>query len=125
VDNNHGPEPIQRERRRRQARVLSAPGLTVGSAGDTVCHMKAISLRELHEKTGHWVRRARHYGEILVTDRGEAVARLTPEAPRQEVPYFARRVLSPAFRKLAASGRLSGGTDSTAAISEDREERGA
>jgi prevent-host-death family protein len=87
--------------------------------------MKAISIRELHEKTGQWVRRVRQHGEILVTDRGEAVARLTPEGPRKAVPYFARRVLSPAFRKLAASGRLSGGMDSTATISEDREDRGA
>jgi antitoxin (DNA-binding transcriptional repressor) of toxin-antitoxin stability system len=86
--------------------------------------MKTISIRELHEKTGQWVRLARRHGEIVVTDRGEAVARLTPEMPRQEVPYFARRVLSPAFRKLAASGKLSLGTDSTTAISEEREDRG-
>ena len=87
--------------------------------------MKAISIRELHEKTGQWGRRVRQHGEILVTDHGEPVARLTPEVPRQDVPYFARRALSPAFRKLAASGRLSRGTDSTAAISADREDRGA
>jgi len=87
--------------------------------------MKIISIRELHEKTGQWVRLARRHGEILVTDRGAAVARLSPESPRMEVPYFARRVLLPAFRRMAASGRPSSGTDSTAAISEDRNDRAA
>jgi antitoxin (DNA-binding transcriptional repressor) of toxin-antitoxin stability system len=48
--------------------------------------MKTISIRDLHEKTGQWVRLIRRHGEILVTDRGEAVARLSPEAPRKEVP---------------------------------------
>jgi antitoxin (DNA-binding transcriptional repressor) of toxin-antitoxin stability system len=86
--------------------------------------MKSISIRELHERTGQWVRGVRRHGEVLVTDRGKAVARLSPEAPRDEVPYFARRVWSPAFQKLAASGKLARGTDSTAAISADREGRG-
>jgi len=85
--------------------------------------MKTISIRELHERTGHWVRLVRRHGEIMVTNRGEAVARLTPEAPRQETPYFARRISSPAFRRLAASGKLARGTNSTAAIFEDREDR--
>ncbi len=97
----------------------------MASTCDTVCHMKTISIRELHAKTGHWVRRVRQHGEILVTDRGAAVARISPEEPRSEVPYFARRVWSRAFRRLAGSGRLSRGTDSTTALSEDREDRGA
>lgn len=106
-------------------RAPYGPGLTVGSTCDTVCHMKTVSIRELHEKTGEWVRRVRRDGEIVVTDRGQAVARLAPEEPRTEVPYFARRVLSPAFRKLSASGQPARGTDSTAAISEEREDRSA
>jgi antitoxin (DNA-binding transcriptional repressor) of toxin-antitoxin stability system len=85
--------------------------------------MKTISIRELHENTGQWVRLAHRHGAIVVTDRGEIVARITPEMPRQEIPYFARRVLSPAFRKLAASGKLSLGTDSATGISEEREDR--
>jgi two-component system sensor histidine kinase SenX3 len=32
--------------------------------------MKTISIRELHAKTGGWVRQAVHYGEIAVTDHG-------------------------------------------------------
>ncbi len=84
--------------------------------------MKTISIRQLHEKTGEWVRLVRRHGEIVVTDRGEAVARLTPETAEPERPYFARRVLLPAFRKLAMTGKLSRGTDSTVGISEDRNE---
>ena len=84
--------------------------------------MKTISIRQLHEKTGRWIRLARRHGEIVVTDRGEAIARITPETPRLERPYFARRVLLPDFRKLRATGKLSRGTDSTVGISEDRNE---
>jgi len=84
--------------------------------------MKTISIRQLHEKTGQWVRLVRRHGEIVVTDRGEAVARITPESAALERPYFARRALLPAFRKLALTGKLSGGTDSTVGISEDRNE---
>jgi antitoxin (DNA-binding transcriptional repressor) of toxin-antitoxin stability system len=84
--------------------------------------MKTISIRQLHEKTGQWVRLVRRHGQIVVTDRGQAVARITPETPALERPYFARRVLLPAFRKLSLTGKLSRGTDSTLGISEDRNE---
>ena len=84
--------------------------------------MKTISIRQLHEKTGQWVRLAHRHGEIVVTDRGEVVARITPETTGPERPYFTRRVLLPAFRKLTSTGKLSRGTDSTVGISEDRNE---
>jgi antitoxin (DNA-binding transcriptional repressor) of toxin-antitoxin stability system len=83
--------------------------------------MKAISIRELHERTGEWVRKAAHFGEIHVTDRGQLVAKLIPQTAETKAPYFARREVTPAFRKLAASGRLRGGTDATQIISEDRD----
>ncbi len=41
-------------------------------------HMKTISIRELHLKTGQWVRRAASRGPIVVTDRGRRVAALQP-----------------------------------------------
>jgi prevent-host-death family protein len=85
--------------------------------------MKTISIRDLHAKTGHWVRKAAHHGEIQVTDNGEVVARIIPAVPRQEIPYFARRKDTPAFRRLQATGKLRGGTDSTIGLSEDREDR--
>ncbi|HOY56981.1 MAG TPA: type II toxin-antitoxin system prevent-host-death family antitoxin [Verrucomicrobiota bacterium] len=87
--------------------------------------MKTVSIRELHERTGEYVRQVARSGEIYVTDRGRTVARIVPEHHTPEVPYFARRKLTPAFRKLMEGGKLRGGTDSTQAISEEREERGA
>lgn len=85
--------------------------------------MKRISIRELHANTGEWVRKAARHGAILVTDRGKGVARIVPEETEPEVPYFSRREILPAFRRLMATGRLRGGTDSTRAISEEREGR--
>jgi prevent-host-death family protein len=85
--------------------------------------MKTVTIRELHARTGEVVRAAAHHGEIRVTDRGLTIARIVPERPRHETPYFARRKLSPAFKRLDESGKTALGTDSTVAISEDRENR--
>ena len=85
--------------------------------------MKTVSIRELHAKTGKYVREVAESGEIYITDRGKTIAKIVPQQPESEVPYFARRKLSPAFRKLMESGKLRGGTDSTITISEDREDR--
>jgi antitoxin (DNA-binding transcriptional repressor) of toxin-antitoxin stability system len=41
-------------------------------------HMKTISIRELHLKTGQWVRHAASRGLVVVTDRGRRVAALQP-----------------------------------------------
>ena len=83
--------------------------------------MKTISIRELHERTGAWVREAARRGEIAVSDRGVTVARLVPQVREPEVPYFARPKRSPSFRALQASGRLKRGTDSTQLVSSDRD----
>jgi prevent-host-death family protein len=85
--------------------------------------MKTVTIRELHTKTGELVRDASRHGEIWVTDNGRVVARILPQAEPAEVPYFARRKLSPGFKKLDESGKTGRGTDSTVAISEDREDR--
>lgn len=80
--------------------------------------MKSVSIRELHEKTGEWVRLAEAHEEIVITDRGRPVASLTPyRRPAKRNRFSARKVL-PAYAKLR--GKLSGGTDSGALISEDR-----
>jgi prevent-host-death family protein len=42
--------------------------------------VKAISIKDLHEQTGHWLRRVRVDGEIVVTERGTPVARMVPRA---------------------------------------------
>ena len=85
--------------------------------------MKVITIRELHQHTGRWVRQASHFGEIRVSDNGRIIAKVLPEHPPELPPYFSRRTLSPAFRRLAAGGKFRGGTDSTASISVDREDR--
>jgi prevent-host-death family protein len=83
--------------------------------------MKTISIRELHEKTGEYVRGVADHGEICVTDRGKPVAKIVPQHELPSVPYFARRKLTSAFSKLIKSGKLRGGVDSTEIVSEDRD----
>jgi len=86
-----------------------------------MCHMKTISIRELHEKTGEYIRKAAKQGEILVTDRRKTIAKIVPQEETSPIPYFGRRVLNPAFRKLMKSGKLRGGTDATQIVSDDRD----
>jgi len=81
-------------------------------------HMKTITIRELHQATGRWVRRAA-VGEVHVTDRGRLIARIVPAKPLPTKPFFANPKFSRAF--LAQRMHLRGGTDSTQTISEDRE----
>jgi antitoxin (DNA-binding transcriptional repressor) of toxin-antitoxin stability system len=80
--------------------------------------MKTITIRELHERTGAWVRKAAQLGTITVTERGRPVARLEaiPE-PGRKNPFLGRKV-RPGYRKLM--GKLTGGTDSVVIVSEDR-----
>lgn len=81
--------------------------------------MKTVSIRELHTRTGHYVRRAATE-PISVTDRGRTVARLVPASEPTGVS-FANRRLRPGFRKLQAVPLT--GTDSGKLISEDRDGR--
>jgi prevent-host-death family protein len=85
--------------------------------------MKTITIRELHSRTGELVRAASRHGEIRVTDHGRVVAKILPAAEPAQVPYFARRKVSAAFKRLDQSGKTGRGTDSTIGISEDREDR--
>jgi prevent-host-death family protein len=85
--------------------------------------MMTVTIRELHARTGELVRQAARHGEIRVTDSGRIVAKILPEAEPAQVPYFARRKVSPAFKRLDESGKTGRGTDSTIAISEEREDR--
>jgi prevent-host-death family protein len=85
--------------------------------------MKTVTIRELHNRTGEVVREASRYGEIRVTDNGRIVASIVPKAEPPKVPYFARRRPTANFRKLDATGKTRRGTDSTVAISEDRDDR--
>ena len=91
----------------------------------TPCHMKTVSIRQLHARTGALVREPSHQGEIRVTDRGRVVAKIVPQTEPAQIPYFARRrYISARVKTLIQNGRLGrAGTDSTTAISEDREDR--
>jgi len=85
--------------------------------------MKTVTIRQLHNRTGALVRDASRHGEIRITDNGRAVARIVPLARSAQIPYFARRKPSPAFKKLDNSGKTGRGSDLTLTISEDREDR--
>ena len=80
--------------------------------------MKTITIRELHQATGKWVRSATA-GEVRVTERGRLVAKIVPARPTPAEPFFARRTLTRAFQ--AHRRFLRGGTDSTRIISEERD----
>ncbi|MDB6126362.1 MAG: Antitoxin [Verrucomicrobia bacterium] len=81
--------------------------------------MKTITIRQLHDETGRWVRKAAALGELAVTERGKIVAKLVPASPAPAAPYFSQRKLLPAFQ----AAKLSGGRDSTIGISAERDER--
>ena len=81
--------------------------------------MKTISIRELHERTGEWVRAAATHEQIVVTDSGKPVAVISPHLPPAKENKFKNRKLLPGFKKLM--GKMSGGTDSTQIVSEGRD----
>jgi antitoxin (DNA-binding transcriptional repressor) of toxin-antitoxin stability system len=86
--------------------------------------MKTISLRELHNNTGKWVRATKEVGEIEITDRGVPIARLGCPKPKPAMKNdWRNRTYVPGYLALLNSGKLTGGTDSTTIISEDRTSR--
>ncbi len=84
--------------------------------------MKTISVAELHEHTDEWVRQVSQLGEIVITDGGQAVAKIQPVAISTELGSFRNRRLLPEFAALAS--KPAAGTDVTELISEDRERPG-
>lgn len=83
--------------------------------------MKTISIKELHDQTGHWLRRVRVDGEIIVTERGTPVARMVlPARPAAGSP-FTRRKLLPGLAKLMQ--RPIGGPESAKVIASMRDGR--
>jgi antitoxin (DNA-binding transcriptional repressor) of toxin-antitoxin stability system len=84
--------------------------------------MKAISIRELHERTGAWVRKAVELGTITVTERGKPLVRLEAVSQTRPANPFRARRLRPGYARLR--GRLGRGTDSTTIVSDDRARRG-
>ncbi len=83
--------------------------------------MKAISVKELHDKTGAWLRRVRKEGEVVVTDRGTPVARMLPPARTAAGNPFTNRKLLRGVARLIE--RPIGGPDSAAIVSAMRDGR--
>ncbi|MBM4270148.1 MAG: type II toxin-antitoxin system prevent-host-death family antitoxin [Deltaproteobacteria bacterium] len=83
--------------------------------------MKTISIKELHDRTGHWLRRVRVDGEIVVTERGTPVARMIPPARPSAGNPFGRRRLLPGVAKLIQ--RPIRGPDSAEVIASMRDGR--
>jgi antitoxin (DNA-binding transcriptional repressor) of toxin-antitoxin stability system len=77
--------------------------------------VKTISIKQLHARTGHWVRAARTT-PVIVTDRGEKIATLQPHLeptrPAAVIDWAARKKWMPVSS-----------IDSTVFISEDRDGR--
>jgi antitoxin (DNA-binding transcriptional repressor) of toxin-antitoxin stability system len=80
--------------------------------------MKTISIRELHQATGRWVRQAKA-GEIYVTEHGKLIAKIVSALPLPAKPFFANPTFTRSF--LAQRKHLHGGTDATSAISQERD----
>ena len=84
-----------------------------------MCLMRKISIRELHDATGKWVREAARVDELVVTERGRPIATIIPyREPARGNPFRSRK-LRPGYAALL--GRLKGGTDSAVIVSEDRD----
>ena len=94
---------------------LGAEKLTGGLFVSHCAHMTSITIRELHMKTGQWVRVAsREQGGVLVLDRGRPAARLLP-VEEKAVVDFSRRKLVRGFDRLPLMS-----VDSAHLLEEDR-----
>lgn len=108
------------DRRRASSDPLRYPFTRSVSSG-TLTAMKTISIKELHDKTGHWLRRVKAEGEVVVTEGGSPVARmLPPVAPAAGNPFAKRKLLRGVARLIE---RPIEGADSAAIISGMREGR--
>ena len=85
----------------------------------TMSHMKEISIRELHRRTGRWVRAARIHGSILVRDRRTPVATLVPVEGEPRTNAF--KHWKPLKKFAKALDRPVGGTPVETIISHERE----
>jgi antitoxin (DNA-binding transcriptional repressor) of toxin-antitoxin stability system len=81
--------------------------------------MRTISIRELHQRTGAWVRKAVELGAITVTERGRPLVRLEAVSTSRPTNPFRSRRLRPGYARLR--GKLGKGTESTTIVSDDRE----
>jgi antitoxin (DNA-binding transcriptional repressor) of toxin-antitoxin stability system len=80
--------------------------------------MKEISIRELHRRTGAWVRNTHKYGSILIRDRNTPVAKLVPISGEPLENLFER--WKPVKKFAEALDRAVGGTPVEDIIGQDR-----
>jgi len=86
--------------------------------------MKTMTIEELDEKTGQWLREAARQEQVVVTDHGRPLATVSRySASRQPaaISGFRNRVLLPQYE--AIMNKPVGGTDSAEMISQDCGER--
>ena len=79
-----------------------------------------IPIRELHARTGHYVRLASRDTEVIITENGKPAARIAPlqlSEPSTKT-LGERRKLLPAFKEALLSGKLKSNTDSTPSLQE-------
>jgi prevent-host-death family protein len=62
--------------------------------------MRKITIRDLHIKTGEWVRKAASGDGVVITDRGRPVATLTALDERDLGTPFSQRKTLPEFDAL-------------------------
>ena len=98
-----------------------APCFTPSDSGDTLRLMTTISIKQLHDRTGHWLRKVESEGELIVTERGEPIARMLPPVRQAAGNPFLRRSLVPGVARLLE--RPLGGPDSAEIISSGRDGR--
>ena len=78
--------------------------------------MKQIRIRDLHIKTGEWVRKAARGEGLVITERGRPIASLIPFDESSLNRSFRDRLTLPEFDALP---EISG--DAAVYISEDRD----
>jgi antitoxin (DNA-binding transcriptional repressor) of toxin-antitoxin stability system len=81
-----------------------------------IVHMVQITIRDLHMKTGEWVRKAADAESIVVLDRRRPVAKLVPFTLEDKGIPFGDRPMVKGFSSLP---KLP--DDSTVFLSEDRD----
>lgn len=87
----------------------------------TLVRITAISFHELHENTALWVSKATEQEPIVLTDKGQPVAKIVPlPVAKAENPFLTRKLL-PGYE--AIMHKRYGGQDSVQIISEMRDER--
>jgi len=81
-----------------------------------------IPIRELHARTGHFVRKAAENMRVVITDNGKPIAQIQPLSISNESktprPKWKNRVLIPGYAAIM-NKPVKG--DSTIFISEDRD----